>query len=171
MNQKRFEAIYRLHYEELLSFAKNHVSDSYQAEDLVQETFLFFLEHGMNTVLCKNDSLYSILISLLKTTLEQPFRLLSFDDDAFTNSEISWFSSSLFQIFSKQQMEHKTLEKLKTLFLELSIEVQQLLSLYYFDEKNAKEISQVLSLKHDTIRKKLERSKKKLKQLYLQQTT
>ena len=168
MNQKRFEAVYRLHYEDLLSFAKNHVSDPYLAEDLVHETFLFFLEHGMNNASYRNISLYSTLISLIETTLEQSSRYLSFDDDAFTNSEISWFSSFLFQLFTKQQMDQKTIERLKPLFLELSKEEQQLLTLYYFEDKNAKEISEVISLNHNTIRKKLERSKKKLREMYLQ---
>ena len=62
----------------------------------------------------------------------------------------------------------KTIEQLKPLFLELSKEEQQLLTLYYFEDKNAKEISEVISLNHNTIRKKLERSKKKLREMYLQ---
>lgn len=168
MNQKRFEAVYRLHYEDLLSFAKNHVLDPYQAEDLVQETFLFFLEHGIKNVSYKDDLLYSTLISLLEHTLEKPTRFLSFDNDAFTNSEISWFSSFLFQNFTKQQTEEKTIEKLKNLFSKLSTEEQQLLRLYYFEDKTAKEISEIIPLSHDTIRKKLERSKKKLREIYLQ---
>lgn len=167
MNHKRFEAIYQLHYEDLLSFAKNHVSDSYQAEDLVQETFLFFLEHGMNNASCRNNSLYSTLISLAKSTLNQPACFLSFDDDAFTNSENLYYTSSLFQAFTKQQSIQNNFDTLQMLVPQLPDEEQQIFTLFYFEGKNAKEISEIIPLSHDTIRKKLERSKKKLKEIYL----
>ena len=167
MNQKRFEAIYRLYYEELLSFAKNHVSDPYLAEDMVQETFLFFFEHGMNNASCKNNLLYSTLISILKDTCKYSISELSSDDVTFTNSENSQYISSLFQTFIQQQLVQKNFEKIEPLILQLPTDEQQLLMLYYFEKKNAKEISNQVSISHGTVRKKLDRSKKKLREMYL----
>ena len=44
MTNESFCTMYNLYYEKLLSFANTHLSDCFLAEDLVQDTFLFFYE-------------------------------------------------------------------------------------------------------------------------------
>lgn len=170
MNQKRFEAIYRLYYEDLLSFANYQVSDFHQAEDLVQDTFLFFFEQGMTDVPSIEQSLYSILTSLLERSLQRPVPELSFTDDIFEPQTDSSAISFLFQTLFQNQIEQNKNKLLQESIEQLSLADRALLTLYYLDEKSAKEIGILLSLSHCTVRKRLERIKKKLQQLYFQQT-
>lgn len=170
MNQKRFEAIYRLYYEDLLSFAKHQVSDFYLAEDLVQDAFLFFFEQGMTDVPSVEQTLYSILISLLERNLQRPVFELSFIDDILEHPNDYSSVSFLFQNFSQNQMEQNKNKLLQESIEELSFADRTLLTLYYLEEKNAKEIGILFSISHCAVRKRLERIKKKLLQIYLQQT-
>lgn len=162
MNQKRFTTIYQLYFDSLLSFAKNHVKDSYLAEDIVQELFLLLLEEKYCEDVCIEHFLFSNLYSLINNQLNQEQSDPDHLHDFLEHPRESF--PSVLQILSQHQMSIQKNELLMDSLAQLPEEEQTILSLFYMEGKNAKEIGNILSIRHATIRKRLERSKLRLRQ-------
>ena len=66
MMQQRLQTLYELHYDALLSFATISLQHSQMAEDIVQETFLLYMEQEDKQIATrKKRSLLSIFSCLL----------------------------------------------------------------------------------------------------------
>lgn len=165
MNQKRFTAIYQLYFDSLLSFANNHINDSYLAEDIVQDLFLSLWEQNFSEAVCIEQFLFSSLYSRITDYLRQDFQNTScfHDFSDYSKNPIP----SVLQLLYRNQNFFFLKEQLYDRMAQLPKEEQTILSLFYTEGKNAKEIATILSLKHATVRKRLERSKFRLRQQFL----
>lgn len=180
MKQYDLHALYRMHYKYLLSFANQYVQDFHLAEDLVQDTFLLYWEQsteGISTQRLQDESfeensLYSltknrllhILCQFIKSSKKSdiPIPVIAKTDTTPIGSFFSLLEAPVSQTSSKYEYS-----LLRFCLPYLSSCDQKILYLYFFEKKNAKEISHILSITHTAARKRLERSKKRLQKLYI----
>ncbi|MBR4290020.1 MAG: RNA polymerase sigma factor [Oscillospiraceae bacterium] len=150
-----WDEIYERHYPELLKYCMGACRDKELAEDLVQETFLkalqnadTFEELGSNQ---RRAWLYRTMKNLLydryrRAVLEAGYLQQLEEDAAYLDPGI-------------QQTETELILQ------KLTPEDQMLFTLRYMEGYNASEISEMLGMPTGTIRAKLSRSRKILKNM------
>lgn len=166
MNPKRLEVLYELHFESLLSLANIHLHNPSYAEDLVQETFLYYMEKSDTY----SDNSYSLLqiarLFIRKYNKQQSNEAYSCLDEVFELPDTSKEKALLRQAFYEDLIKEKKQKKLQEAFDQLSREERLVLYLFYVQDISAREISQITHFRHDCVRKKIERGKRKLHALY-----
>ena len=180
MKQLDMNALYHMHYKYLLSFANKHVQDFYLAEDLVQDTFLLFwkqknsmtkmesLSQEPQKQISQHTLTRSYLLYILNHLLEWKKKdtnrpTISIEDNP--THTLSYFP--LMEPCNSTGVQDYEQKLVQFCFSLLSSSDQQVLYWYFYDNKNAKEISQLLSITHVAARKRLERGKKRLRNIYL----
>ena len=148
-----WEELYEAHYRELVSFA-THMSGSKElAEDLVQETFVKAL---MNT-----DIVEDLSSAKRRAWLFRTLKNLFFD----------WYRRGVLEREYVQQwypeyMEDQGIQEIENAMLLQSIHPQDrvIFQLRHFDGYTAEEIVQMMDLPSGTVRSRLSRCRKRLKE-------
>ena len=166
MNQETFTQIYTTYYETLLTIVTSHCPQHPSPEDVVQETFCILLQ----TEQLSEQSILSflkrtLLIQLAQSQPNIPYDFIYLDTISEQSSDSKDFLT-LIQYSKQKELEHTKLERLFDCISMLSPVDQKILALFYFHNKNAKEISSLLSLSHSNVTKHLERRKKRLVTYY-----
>ena len=103
MMQQRLQTLYELHYDALLSFATISLQHSQMAEDIVQETFLLYMEQEDKQIATrKKRSLLSIFSCLLERekgndatyTIPYDDNLLSLTEEGISSTALSYFTNT-----------------------------------------------------------------------------
>ena len=166
MNQKRLEVLYTLHYDALLSFAKDHLLNPEYAEDFVQETFLIFFEHQENFSVSPSPSLHSILSTLIYQNNRNYMEHTPYEDDFFEQPTDTPEKSLLHSAYSQARTRQQNREVLSDAFAMLSEKDQWILHSSLIEEETSISIARKLSIQGNAARKRIERSKKRLARLY-----
>ncbi len=169
MMQQRLQTLYELHYETLLSFATISLQNSHVAEDIVQETFLLFMEQEDKQIATrKKRPLFSIFFFLLdREKSNDATYIIPYNDNLLSLTEEGISSTALSHFYQHREI---TKEKYETLLSSLHFlsKQEQLLFIHVFIKK--KEMHELISfynIPSSTIRKRIERCRKHLKQIYL----
>lgn len=169
MMQQRLQTLYELHYDALLSFATISLQHSQMAEDIVQETFLLYMEQEDKQIATrKKRSLLSIFSCLLERekgndatyTIPYDDNLLSLTEEGISSTALSYF----------YQHRESTKEKYETLLSSLRFlsKQEQLLFIHVFIMRmEMHELISFYKIPSSTIRKRIERCRKHLRQVYL----
>ncbi len=148
-----WEELYEDHYKELVACGARMSGSRDLAEDLVQETFVKAL---MNT-----ETVADLSPGKQRAWLFRTFKNLFFDRyrRAILESEYA-------QTWQPEYAEDPGMQKIENTLLLQSIKPQDraIFQLRYFDGYSAEEISQMMNLPPGTIRSKLSRCRKYLKQ-------
>ena len=148
-----WEELYEDHYKELVAYGTRMSGSKELAEDLVQETFVKAL---MNT-----ETVADLSPSKQRAWLFRTFKNLFFDRDrrAVLESEYE-------QNWQPEYIEDPGMQEIENAMLLQSIKAQDraIFQLRYFDGYSAEEIAQMMNLPPGTIRSKLSRCRKFLKQ-------
>ena len=148
-----WEELYEDHYKELVAYGTRMSESKELAEDLVQETFVKAL---MNTEVFEDLS-----SSKRRAWLFRTFKNLFFDRyrRAVLENEIE-------QNLQHEYFEDRGIQEIENRMLLQSIHPQDraIFQLRYFDGYTAEEISQMMNLPPGTVRSKLSRCRKYLKQ-------
>ena len=148
-----WEELYEDHYKELVAFGTRMSGNKEIAEDLVQETFVRAL---MNTEVVEDLS-----PSKRRAWLFRTFKNLFFDRyrRAILENEYK-------QNWQPEHLEDHGIQEIENVMLLQSINPQDraIFQLRYFDGYTAEEISKMMNLPPGTIRSRLSRCRKKLKQ-------
>ena len=148
-----WEELYEDHYKELVAYGTRMSGSKELAEDLVQETFVKAL---MNT-----ETVADLSPSKQRAWLFRTFKNLFFDRyrRAILESEYA-------QNWQSEYIEDPGMQEIENAMLLQSIKAQDraIFQLRYFDGYSAEEISQMMNLPPGTIRSKLSRCRKFLKQ-------
>lgn len=167
MNQQRIQVLYELHYDSLLSFANNHLSNPELSKDFVQETFLIFIERSRLTDQQSSYSLHSILTSLIYEYHQTQEEFVVYEDNIFEQitdcSSKKLLQHSYHHIRAKQEKYHALLDAIR----QLKPEDQTILRLSIFEGESAATIGKQLDLNGATVRKRLQRMKQRLATIYL----
>lgn len=166
MTDKAFCTMYKLYYEKLLSFADSHLSDYFLAEDLVQDTFLYFYEHVSLEDFSTRKDIFSLLTQKLQSLFPTVESDLPLPDTTSEHLEDTRTSFLLLQ-----SMTQTVLNKQQHLFLYNSLffltsRERKILYLRVIKEMNAKEIGNAIAMSHSSVRKQMERIRKKVCKKY-----
>ena len=148
-----WEELYEDHYKELVAYGTRMSGSKELAEDLVQETFVKAL---MNTGIVADLS-----PSKQRAWLFRTFKNLFFDRYRRVVLENEYEQS-----WQPEYLEDRGIQEIENAMLLQSINPQDraIFHLRYFDGYSAEEISQMMNLPPGTIRSKLSRCRKYLKQ-------
>lgn len=135
------------------------LKDREEAEDVVQETFIKVFRK-METF--KEDSglytwIYSIALNLSRDRLRKKQDALVLEDEWIGNNDV--------ESHVEKSIDRELLRK--ELF-EMNALYREVLVLFYFEELSIKEISELLNEKEGTIKSKLSRGRKVLKESLLE---
>lgn len=148
-----WEELYEDHYKELVAYGTRMSGSKELAEDLVQETFVKAL---MNT-----ETIADLPPSKQRAWLFRTFKNLFFDRYRRVVLENEYEQS-----WQPEYLEDHGIQEVENAVLLQSINLQDraIFQLRYFDGYSAEELSQMMNLPPGTIRSKLSRCRKYLKQ-------
>ena len=166
MTNETFCTMYKLYYEKLLSFANTHLSDYFLAEDLVQDTFLYFYEQITLEDFSTRKDIFSLLTKKLESLFPTKNSDLPLPDN--TSDQLRDTKTSFLLL---QSMTQTVLNKQRHLCLyhslfSLTAKEKKILYLYVVKKMNAKEISHIMDINHCSVRKHKERIRKKVRKNY-----
>ena len=148
-----WEELYETHYKELMSFGIRMSGSKELAEDMVQETFV--------KALMNSETMEDLSPSKRRAWLFRTFKNLFFDRyrRAILENEYA-------QNHPPEYAEDPGLQEIENAMVLQSIHPQDraLFQLRYFDGYSAEEISQLMNLPPGTVRSRLSRCRKLLKQ-------
>lgn len=170
MTNETFCTMYELYYDKLLSFANTHLSDYFLAEDLVQDTFLYFYEHTTLESFSTRMDIFPLLTKKLQSLFPKEDSVLPLPDtttDQLRDTRTSFLLS--------QSMTQTVLYRQQHFFLynslfSLTEKEKKILYLHVMKKMNAKEISNITAMSHCAVRKHMERIRKKVCKKYALQT-
>ena len=148
-----WEDLYADHYKELVAYG-THMSGSKEfAEDLVQETFV--------KALVNTETLLDLSPNKQRAWLFRTFKNLFID-----RYRRAVLESEFEQNWQPEYTEDRGMQEIENAMLLQSINPQDraIFQLRYFDGYSAEEIAQMMNLSSGTIRSKLSRCRKFLKQ-------
>ena len=155
LSRDTFDEIYNLYSQELMNICYGYTKDRDDSFDIIQNVFLkyFNLNKSFNN---DNDEKYWLIrvtINESKDYLRKRKRTINIDDD-----KIDVLTDD-----SKSIEKDERLEKLSNLVKELPEKYKSVIILHYYDRLSIAEISNILKISEDAIKKRLERSRKMLK--------
>lgn len=148
-----WEELYEDHYKELIAYGIRMTGSKEFAEDLVQETFVRAL---MNT-----ETVADLSSSKQRAWLFRTFKNLFIDSYRRAVVECKYEKN-----WHPEYMEDPRMQEIENAILLQRINPQDraIFQLRYFEGYSAEEISQIMNLPSGTIRSKLSRCRKYLKQ-------
>lgn len=150
-----WEMLYQRHYPELLKYCLAASLDRELAEDLVQETFLKALQNPDTLEDLGQAQRRAWLFRTLKNILVDRYRraVLEREHLQTVDAETVAWDPGIQQVENEQVLA------------SLAQEDRMLFRLRYIEDYNAAEISEMLGIPPGTIRSRLSRCRKKLKEL------
>ena len=148
-----WEELYEDHYKELVTYGTRMSGNKELAEDLVQETFVKTLMH--------TEVVEDLSPSKQRAWLYRTFKNLFFDRYRRVILENAYE-----QNWQPEYLEDQGIQEIENAMLLQSLkpEDRAIFQLRYFDGYSAEEISQMMNLPPGTVRSKLSRCRKYLKQ-------
>lgn len=121
------------------------------AEDVVQDTFVKLVEHGLDFESKEHQKawLIKVLINCCRDHLKSKWykKIVNFEENICSKSEkINYANNELLQIIMK-----------------LPLKYRQVILLYYYENYSVKEISQIINKKATTVNSQLQRARQLLK--------
>lgn len=168
MIQEKWKTLYELHYSTLLSFATIYLQNPMTAEDIVQETFLNFMEQEQKGgSMQKKKTLLTIFTILLEQEiLTEELLTIPYEDDFLILKKEGNSNTALSQYYQQRDTIKKKHETLIHSLSFLTKQEQLLFSNVFLKRKTSKELLSFYNLPSATIRKRVERCKKHLKKIY-----
>lgn len=153
MTNDDFENAVKRNNQRLFLIALAFTKSAYDAEDILQNVFLKLLKHSKNftdqkhldkwlTVVCVNES---------KNYIKSLFRKHQSIDDC--------------EIVSPDSFENSMQSDLYNVVMSLPKKDRTVIHLFYYEDMSIKEISSILKLTESTVKTRLNRARKKLKEM------
>lgn len=154
---QKLEALF-LRFERVLLFiAQKYVGQQSDAEDIVLEAFIRIIPHLSNIDLKNEDSARSYLITVVEHLAIDSLRKKRF---------LPLKENIANECLAGEEMEnHESRELLVKAMKKLKPQDEQILKMKYIEGMNDQEMSELLSIKQTALRKRLERARKRLKNL------
>lgn len=148
-----WEELYESHYQELLAYGTRMTESKELAEDLVQETFVRALMNTETVVDLSQAQRRAWLFRTFKNLFFDRYRRAVLENEYVQNRQPGYTEDQ-----GMQEIENAILLD------SLAPQDRAIFQLRYFDGYSAQEISQMLELPPGTVRSKLSRCRKHLKQ-------
>lgn len=166
LEKGNWEHLYNCYYNKLYKIATSYLKNTELAKDVVQEAFIHFIETPMFQKLeCyREEEVLAFLITMTQNksrTLKKRYNRESLFCD-YINEEI------LFENFDNTMsivLHHADIEQIYEILHSLSKMDQKLLILKYIYGVNTKEIAEKYCIQPFTVRKRIERAKRRFQKL------
>lgn len=162
MKQKKWAVLYELHYETLLSITVSHLDNPSDAQDCVQDTFLLYMEQ--DSIHQGTVSLWEVLEQVICAYNQRDKDCISYDEAFSETPTGTREQKQLYGSFSQQNIRQYTPSYIQKVMSGLPAGERRPMELYFYQDMTTKEIGEQLSISHDTVRKRLQRGRKHLKQ-------
>lgn len=150
MEKTRFLSAVEQHQDMVYRIALHYFGNPYDAEDIVQETFLRL--YAQEKTFESEDHLHRwlmrVAVNLCKDALKSPWRKQRADLDALTVKPV-------FDRVEQRELYQEV--------MALPEKYRTVLNLYYYEELSTKEIAELLSLRQTTVTTRLSRGRGLLK--------
>lgn len=151
MTKEEFEIIYNEHYKLLYKVAYGYVLNKYDAEDIVQDSFVKF--YRVHKTFTSSDSLKNYLIRI---TINQSIDYIRHNKRIVSVNQED-IESIPEEVSSKNEMIWECVCSLKEKYRTVII-------LYYYDEYSIKEIAGILKISESSVKMRLSRARDFLKE-------
>lgn len=164
-DQDLYEILVRRYDKKLLKYIQHYVQEEDKALDVVQETFIkaFINLNGFNQKLKFSSWIYRIAHNEAINYIKKYEREISSDKNDWVKN-IKDHYIDLEGDFRRQETKEKIREALK----KLSLKYQEVLWLYFFEEKSYEEISDILRISVGTVGTQINRGKRLLGEIIKQ---
>lgn len=167
-NQESFNILVKQNLTMILNFVYRFVYDTDLAEDIAQETFIKIWKNIKK--FDENKKFKTWMFTIAKNTAIDFIRkkriipFSSFEQDDETNNFVENIQDEKLSLLNEMiKKDNKT--KLSKVLKNLNTKQQLVLYLYYYEEMNFREISEILNISTNTIKSQHLRGIKKLKKI------
>jgi len=163
INEKKVTEVYVEYNKKLYRLALSYVKDRYLAEDLAHEILVkcYLTREKFNGDSSFNSWMYRIASNHCIDFLRKTYRHRDFlyeDLELFNNEEVCTPESEVLNICDKEELSNK--------LRQLPSKYEEVITLYYFKDQSLKEIENHLNIKLSTIKTRLFRAKRMLREMY-----
>lgn len=163
INEKKVNEVYVEYNKKLYRLALSYVKDRYLAEDLAHEILVkcYLTREKFNGDSSFNSWMYRIASNHCIDFLRKAYRHRDFlyeDLELFNNEEVCTPESEVLNICDKEELRNK--------LRLLPSKYEEVITLYYFKDQSLKEIENHLNIKLSTIKTRLFRAKRMLREMY-----
>lgn len=163
-DRKAFKEIYCRFYSLLYNYGSKLVSDEDLVKDCIQDVFIKLIQNYQSLSVTPNVKGY--LIKALRNKLYDTLEKEKPADDITLYEEI-FITDELFPLLSFDDSEADDRAKhLMQVFSQLSSHQQEIIYLYYVNELNHEEISEIMGINYQSSKNLLFRSLAKLRKLF-----
>jgi RNA polymerase sigma-70 factor (ECF subfamily) len=164
-DQEEYRELVKRYQSKLLSYAKYLVKDNDLALDIVQEAFIkaFINLNSFDENKKFSSWIYRILHNEAINSINSRKKIISVNVDEMLAEVVD------IKVDVEKEAEKEEIKKIMHKCLdELSTEYKEPLILYYFEERQYEEISDILRLPLGTVCTRIQRGKKALRLIYLE---
>ena len=157
-----YEFLVRRYQKKLLSYVGYYIPDYDKAADVVQDVFIktYVNLKGFNSHLKFSSWLYRIAHNEAINAIKKYRREISLEDNENFEEAFLEHAKDIESSFEKKE----TKEMLKECVHKLQLKYEEVIILYYFEEKSYEEISDVLRISVGAVGTRINRAKKMLQQ-------
>ncbi|KKP69372.1 hypothetical protein A2X44_04440 [candidate division CPR3 bacterium GWF2_35_18] len=161
-----YEFLVRRYQKKLLSYVGYYIPDYDKAADVVQDVFIksYINLQGFNSHLKFSSWLYRIAHNESINAIKKYHREVSLEGNENFEAVFLDHTKNIEEIFEKKELR----ENLKRAVHRLPFKYEEVIILYYFEEKSYEEISDVLRISLGAVGTRINRAKKMLVELYTQ---
>lgn len=162
-SDEAFEEIYKDYYTPLFRYIYIRIKDKAEAEDMTQTVFMKIWKY-IPSWNVEHTSPLSFFFTVAKNTMIDYFR--KNDNREIVSDEIVANLSQAKESGENISREREIGELMKDAISKLSVDQQEIITLYYVNDMTYKEISEIVEKKEDAIRQLHSRAIKKLRSIY-----
>jgi RNA polymerase sigma-70 factor (ECF subfamily) len=156
MNNKEFTKVFDTFSSVLYKYIVYRVKDKHLANDLLQEVFIHFYKNQDKII--SKEKIKSWLYTVAKNTIIDYYRKQN-------NNEIISDTIEYFEEKKEDSFQIEFSNCVNHFMTTISPTYKEVLRLYEYQELSAKEISQQLNISIATVKSKIQRGRKKLKEV------
>lgn len=163
LNEQNINELYLEYKRKVYSLALSYVKDNYLAEDLTHEILVkCYLTHSKFKGNC---SFYSWVYRIATNHCIDFLRKASRHQDLLME-DVEQFNTKFIRTPETELFKAHDQEELRNNIRKLPPKYEEILMLYYFKDQSLTEIEHHLKIKHSTIRTRLFRAKRMLREMY-----
>lgn len=153
MTEKEFETKYQMYSQMLFNIAFGYTKNRFDSEDIIQSVFLKYLDKNKSFKDLNHEKYWLIRITIneCKNFLKKPYKQKEVSSEEVINNT--------------PQNDYSDLATLRSFIDKLPYKYKTVIILHYYENLSIDDIAKSLNVSNSSIKKRLERARKKLKEM------